>query len=383
VYSTCLFCHGSLGTNEAVEHFPVGRRLAFDAARGRLWVVCGACDRWNLTPLEERWEAIEECERLFRGTPLRVSTDQIGLARVKEGLELVRIGSPLRPEMAAWRYGDQFGRRRNRADWTIAALAVCGIGALIGMTVSPFVAAPFGIALVGGGMMRAGARASRSFGMSRNATVLTPSPFGTLVVDEWSLLASRFVRRGASWAMHVQYLSTLAGRRDAFVLGANNGVFVDIHGHEAFEGGFSVELAPTDAIRALGVMTTMLNRSGGRSGEVEAAVGVLSDAGSATKFCDLVVAKTLEPTMWAPDEGALTRLPHEQRLALEMATNEEVERAVMDGELHDLEQRWKEAEEIAGIADALFTAPSVSRSLAEMKRATLGGNSTPPTGTNR
>ena len=114
MYRTCLFCSNDLGRNEAVEHFPVGRRLAFDAAKGRLWVVCRRCERWNLTPLEERWEAIEECERAFRATRLRVSTDEIGLARLKEGLELVRIGEPQRPEMAAWRYGDQFGRRRRR-----------------------------------------------------------------------------------------------------------------------------------------------------------------------------------------------------------------------------------------------------------------------------
>jgi len=114
MYSTCLFCNADLGRNEAIEHFPVGRRLAFDAAKGRLWVVCRKCERWNLTPLEERWEAIEEAERLFSDSRLRVSTDNIGLAKLREGLELVRIGSALRPEMAAWRYGDQFGRRRKR-----------------------------------------------------------------------------------------------------------------------------------------------------------------------------------------------------------------------------------------------------------------------------
>ena len=32
MYSTCLFCHSQLGANDIVEHFPVGRRLAFDAA---------------------------------------------------------------------------------------------------------------------------------------------------------------------------------------------------------------------------------------------------------------------------------------------------------------------------------------------------------------
>ena len=37
MFSTCLFCHGRLGKNEVVEHFPVGSRLAFDGARGRLW----------------------------------------------------------------------------------------------------------------------------------------------------------------------------------------------------------------------------------------------------------------------------------------------------------------------------------------------------------
>src|SRR4051812_11528489 len=135
MYSTCIFCQSKLGENEAVEHFPVGRRLAFDAARGRLWVVCRRCERWNLSPLEERWEAIEDCERLFRGTRLRASTDNIGLARIAEGLELVRVGEPLLPELAAWRYGDQFGRRRRR---TIAYTSL-GLAAGIGLVIGPIV----------------------------------------------------------------------------------------------------------------------------------------------------------------------------------------------------------------------------------------------------
>src|ERR1700742_1931615 len=140
MYSTCIFCHADLGKNESIEHFPVGRRLAFDEVRGRLWVVCRKCERWNLSPIEERWEAIEDCERLFRATRLRVSTDNVGLARAAEGLELVRIGSPLRPEMAAWRYGDQFGRRRRRS-MIYAGAAVVGVSALtIGQLPGAFVA---------------------------------------------------------------------------------------------------------------------------------------------------------------------------------------------------------------------------------------------------
>src|ERR1035437_7132485 len=141
MYSTCLFCHQPLGKNEAVEHFPVGRRLAFDAAKGRLWVVCRKCERWNLTPLEERWETVEECERAFRATKLRVSPHHMGPARLREGTELVRIGEPQRPEMAAWRYGDQFGRRTRRnvvygAGGMAAVVGVMWGGPALGLSVT-------------------------------------------------------------------------------------------------------------------------------------------------------------------------------------------------------------------------------------------------------
>jgi hypothetical protein len=130
MYATCLFCNKPLGQNAAIERFPVGRRLAFDAIKGRLWVVCSSCERWNLSPLEERWEAIEDSERLYRSTRLRAATDQIGLARLRDGTELIRIGEPLRPEFAAWRYGDQFGRRRRR-NLLIAGAGVGAVGALV------------------------------------------------------------------------------------------------------------------------------------------------------------------------------------------------------------------------------------------------------------
>src|SRR4051812_37269389 len=130
MYSTCLFCHKPLGSNESFEGFPVGRRLAFDAAKGRLWVVCPQCERWNLSPLDERWEAIEQAERYYRDTRKRVATDNIGLAKLRDGTTLVRIGQPLRPEFAAWRYGDQFGRRRTR-QILLAGGGVVALGALV------------------------------------------------------------------------------------------------------------------------------------------------------------------------------------------------------------------------------------------------------------
>src|ERR671915_148766 len=143
MYHHCLFCQTDLGSNDSVERFPVGRRLAFDAAKGRLWVVCPRCARWNLTPLEERWEAIEQCERLYRGTRLRASTDNVGLARLRDGLEIVRIGSPLRPEFAAWRYSAKFGRRRRDAQLVAGAGAALTVAA--GVVAAPVIGPAFAL----------------------------------------------------------------------------------------------------------------------------------------------------------------------------------------------------------------------------------------------
>src|SRR6476660_9368180 len=135
MYATCLFCQKDLGRNESFETFPVGRRLAFDAAKGRLWVVCSHCERWNLSPLEERWEVIEQAERYYRDSKRRVATDNIGLSKLRDGTTLVRIGEPMRPEFAAWRYGDQFGRRRRR-QILIATGGVAALGALVTVGIS-------------------------------------------------------------------------------------------------------------------------------------------------------------------------------------------------------------------------------------------------------
>jgi hypothetical protein len=52
-------------------------------------------------------------------------------------------------------------------------------------------------------------------------------------------------------------------------------------------------------------------------------------------------------------------LPKSQRLAMEIAAHEDTERRAMEGELAELERSWREAEEIAAIADNLLLPPSV------------------------
>jgi hypothetical protein len=63
----------------------------------------------------------------------------------------------------------------------------------------------------------------------------------------------------------------------------------------------------------------------------------------------------------------LSDLETPQRLALEMALHEEQERRALQGELMELEQRWRVAEEIAGIADSLTVPDSVDQQFAALK----------------
>ena len=323
MYRTCLFCNRPLGANESFETFPIGKRLAFDAARGRLWVVCRACERWNLSPLEERWEAIEEMERRFRDTRLRVSTGEIGLARLREGTELVRIGSPLRPEMAAWRYGDQFGRRRMRA--------IAGVGT--GFATAGLV--------VMGGLAWLGLGFFCLFGDDLLEQAMYGSPdavVARLATDE----GTREVRRRD--LRHVALTPSYDGRWRLLV-GLRRELL-------RFEGA--------DAVSASARILPAMNRFGGRQRHVRDAVGLLEDAGGPER-CFLAVSR-----MGEHRSVPLRRLTAPVRLALEMAAHEETERAAMEGDLRALEHQWREAEELAAIADRLIP-PRIDQRLEEMR----------------
>jgi hypothetical protein len=55
------------------------------------------------------------------------------------------------------------------------------------------------------------------------------------------------------------------------------------------------------------------------------------------------------------------------RLALEMTLHEDNERRALEGELGELEDRWREAEEVAAISDDMFLPSGVSAMLEKMK----------------
>jgi hypothetical protein len=60
-------------------------------------------------------------------------------------------------------------------------------------------------------------------------------------------------------------------------------------------------------------------------------------------------------------------MPASVRLALEMSLHEEDERRALEGELYLLEDRWREAEEVAAIADDMFVPSGVSAILKRLK----------------
>lgn len=63
----------------------------------------------------------------------------------------------------------------------------------------------------------------------------------------------------------------------------------------------------------------------------------------------------------------LQRFPRSIRLALEMAAHEEVEQDELLLEMALLERSWREAEEIAAIADRLTVPPQIERLLERLK----------------
>ncbi len=352
MYSSCIFCHTPLGVNQSIESFPVGRRLAFDARKGRLWVVCPRCERWNLTPLEERWEAVEDCERRYRDSRKRVATDNVGLARVDDGLELVRIGAPLRPELAAWRYGDQFGRRRRRTairvGGTLAAgAAIVAAGPLIGLAAgSAFL---LGNVVVNGWAMAARARGS----------LLLPHPEGGRIrINVDQLQTVRLLERPASeggWALDVPYAGHLRDDKP-WHQQLHNYINLPVgQGH--------VTLSGASAEMAAGQLLARINRAGATQRRVREAVELLESAGDPSRYFAEAATRTREwgrAQLWG-DTGALRYLPHSVRLSLEMAAHEDTERSAMEGEFAELEMAWRDAEEVASIADNLLLPDSVVR----------------------
>jgi hypothetical protein len=330
VYRHCIYCSGDLGANEAVEAFPVGRTLAFDAAKGRLWAVCGRCARWNLAPIEERWEVIEDAERLFRDTRLRVQSENVGLAKLRDGTRLIRVGAALQGELAAWRYGSTLEQRRKKY-LLVSGAAVVGATAVLG-----------GLAWAGmGGVLGAVGGIWQGYQRKREVHRVP----GELSPDG----KPRVIRR---WHIDGAWLDE--DQSSGIVLNVpgthRTKPRTDWYGDPRYDDDDVLALSGQDARRALERSLVRVNEKGGKRGQLTDALGLIT-ASSPEEY----IRQTARGGFFLGKRKGQEkrRITPVASLALEMALHEEQERRAMQGELSILEAAWRDAEPIADVADRL------------------------------
>jgi hypothetical protein len=342
MYRDCHLCGRSLGSNRVVRHMPVGRRLAFDPEKGRLWVVCRRCGEWNLSPLEERWEALEECERLVADAPVRASSKHVGLARVR-GLEIIRVGAALRDELANWRYLPRLRLRRR-----IATARRIAIGSVAGAILGGALLA--GI-LIGSFQMLAWCAVTGTMFALYVARSVAPER----AIGFTDSKGTRF-NLGGGRLENVELVRERS--RDRRQRGTRVGVRVSASGSGSEFDGLEV-------LRVLARVLPRMNWEGGSETQLAAAVRIVD--GSEAALHDATDAKRERKPAWRsialafwPASDRLVEMNGAARLALEMAVTEELERRDVVRDAAAYVPRSREAEEIAAIADDMFVPRFVS-----------------------
>jgi hypothetical protein len=334
MYRHCIHCSAGLGANESLEAFPVGRTLAFDAERGRLWAVCASCGRWNLAPIEERWEAVEDAERSFADAPKRASTGTLAMAKLRDGTKLVRVGDAPPAEVAVRRYGGLFSRRRLSFHLAGGGLVVANLANWANLA---SIAAGPPLLVAAGVMVAAGAWKRKT---------------------SWSVahrVGADESRDGQARAIRLRHMKA------AFVAREDDGALrVELPGAPGATKGSPLVVRGDAATRLLTRTLPYVNQRGGSTDDVRAAAESIRHAGGAEAHLrDWLRARRRISTdvpawsLWETVGLWEKPRPPVDTMMLEMALHEEQERRAMEGELRVLEAAWREAEEIAGIADRL------------------------------
>lgn len=342
MFTRCLVCATPFEANEQLEHLPHGRKLAFDPSRGRLWAVCRTCRRWSLMPIEERWEALEELEKLTTDQAKLLSkTDNIALLRAGP-LDVVRVGKAQLTEEAWWRYGRELTSRRRSWDklgfaGTLAAGAVIAGGWAAG-----------GVSLLGAWLIMG---------------------HGSETVRD----GARWLRFGSS-AWRGEQRCTGCGytfRSIAYRDRASIGLFptdepgrVDLVARCPRCGQYreaGLRLTGDDADRTLRRVLAYHHFAGASEKRVFKATRLIQEAGSPRDLTRIVVR----------DGKRLGDLQRTGGIALEIAANESTEQHLLELELAELEAHWRREEELASIIDGELTPLPM---LEQMRRLVAGAD---------
>ncbi|MFC1575860.1 hypothetical protein ACFL5A_04385 [Gemmatimonadota bacterium] len=334
MFKRCLVCTTPFPANESLEYFPTALRVAFDPGKGRLWAICKECKRWSLAPIEERWEALEELEKLTRDRARLLSqTENVALLRAGR-LEIVRVGRANMAEQAWWRYGTELAKRRKRFK-TLSTAGAVGAGAAIW-----------------GGMATGGMSFIAAWILWDNLPGKIPDAarwfrFGS---DVWRgktrcPRCGRVIRK-------VPYR-----RRDQLVLqhtdpSAPTTLSYRCPNCRDFrEGG--LHLQGREAEHTLRRVLAYHHFDGASERIVTSATRLIQEAGSPDDLSRILLG----------DGKRLGDLGRTGGIALEIAANERSEQRLLELELADLEAHWRTEEELAAIIDGELTPIPILESL--------------------
>lgn len=291
-------------------------------------------------PIEDRWEALEELEKLATDRAKLLSqTDNIALLR-SGPLEVVRVGKAQLTEEAWWRYGKELASRKRKWDklgvaGTVAAGAVVAGGWAAGGI------SMLGIWLImghGSDSVRDGARWMR-FGSSA-----------------W---------RGNDECAKCGHVFRSLAYRDRATLG----LFPGDDGRlklvarcprcgEYRRAGLHLE--GDEAERTIRRVLAYHHFAGASEQRVFKATRLIQEAGSPQDLARIVVR----------DGKRLGDLRRTGGIALEIAVNEATEQHLLEMELAELEAHWRREEELASIIDGELTPLPL---LEQMRRRVGGG----------
>jgi ribosomal protein S27AE len=252
------------------------------------------------------------------------ATDQVALIRW-HGYDLVRVGKPRRLELATWRYGERLRARRREQLKFVVPLSV----AALGLAVAVNVAAGGSVGVFVWNTPRLVKRIYVEM-VGRRKIVLVEPPICERCGNVM-LLRARHLERAR--------VTTTAREGMALLLTCPRC------------GAEGTMLTGGDAQFALRRGLTYLNLARGGRQRAEDAARLVEGAGGPHQLIHDVARRELTLRSLAPD----------RRLALEMAVDERAE-------VEELERQWKEAEEIAEIADGMLSSdPRIDEELRRLR----------------
>jgi hypothetical protein len=324
-------------------------------------VICTSCARWNLSPLDDRYEVIEHCEQLYRDTPKRMSTDQIGLAKMPDGMVLVRIGDPVFPEYASWRYGQRFMQREQHALVSTTA----GVAALL-----------VGMVMVGGPLMPISGAGATLYGSYRLGRLAIKKISGWHRLGAIPLADGRTATLNVGRARSARIVALADGGwtlavpefRGAGRILRSTSVVDHVTAEEVEDGaalfGWTKTydlIAPEHAEAVARRIMPVVNHAGGDDEMVRGAAKLHE------QWEGRIGETVSKLVQWRKRPMTLAGEPH-LALAFEMSVYEEQEQRWLQTQLYLLKHAWQEAERLAAIADDLTLPEWMAEKLGSMKR---------------